>query len=140
MDNSGKRPDLRWRRATEYRALGRLNAARSDLQQAVKLAPGYLPALTDLSRLQLTQGNRRAALRTIQRALALVAEESDRAPLRMVRAEIFSATGDLEKALVDCDCALQHSSGTELDWYLTRSQIQCRLGRFREAVAGLQQG
>ncbi len=140
IDAAGKRPDLLWRRATEYRALSRLDDAVSDLKQAIKIEPGFLPALTDLSRVQLAQGKRRQALQTINRALALVREESERAPLRMIRAEIFTAFGQLNQALAECDSALQHSSGTELDWYLTRSQIQCRLGKFKEAVAGLQQG
>jgi len=140
IHTTGKQADLFWRRAAEYRALGRLEAAASDLQQALKLEPSFVPALTDLSRVQLAQGKRRQAARTINRALALVPEEAERAPLRMIRADIRSADGDLEKALADCDCALRHASGIELDWYLTRSQIQCRLGRFKEAVAGLQQG
>jgi len=140
IDTTGKRPDLLWRRATEYRALGRLAAAGSDLKQAIQLEPGFLPALTDLSRVQLAQGKRRQALHTINRALGLVREAPEQAPLRMIRAEIFSALGQFEPALAECESALQHSSGTELDWYLTRSQLQCRLGKFKEAVAGLQQG
>src|SRR5437762_141317 len=37
IDTTGQRPDLLWRRATEYRALSRLDAAVSDLKQAIKL-------------------------------------------------------------------------------------------------------
>jgi len=140
IQNDPRRPDLFWRRATEYRALGQSEAAVRDLKQALKLSPNHLAALTDLSRMQLAQGSRRAALRTIEYALALVEDDAQRAPLRMVRAEILSSSGQLEKALADCDRALPHASGVELDWYLTRSQIQTRLGRFREAAAGLHDG
>ena len=140
METVGQRPDLLWRRATEHRVLGNLAAASRDLRQALKSNPRFLPALTDLSRVQLEQGHRRRALWTIDRAFALVRDEPGRAPLRMLRAEIFSQASDPERALVECDRALRHATGPELDWYLTRSQIQCRLGKFNEAVAGLQRG
>lgn len=140
MEMVGERADLLCRRATEYRALGNLSAAARDLNRAIKLEPHDLSALIELSRVQLEQGHRRQALATTDRALKMVSDESGRAPLRMIRAEIFSETGASEKALAECDLALQNATGTELDWYLTRSQIQCRLGRFNEAVAGLKQG
>ena len=140
MEVVGERPDLLWRRATEHRALRDLPAAGRDLKRALKLNPRFLPALTDLSRVQLAQGHRRRALWTLDRAFAFVRDEPGRSPLRMLRAEIFVEAGDFEKALVECDRALRHAEGTPLDWYLTRSQIQCRLGRFNEAVTGLQAG
>lgn len=140
MEIVGQRPELLWRRATEHRALGDLPAAARDLKRAIKMNPRFLPALTDLSRVQLAQGQRRRALWTIDRAFESVHDEPGRSPLRMLRAEIFTEGGDLEKALIECDRALRHADGTQLDWYLTRSQIQCRLGKFNEAVAGLKAG
>jgi tetratricopeptide (TPR) repeat protein len=140
MEIIGPRPDLLWRRATEHRVLGDLVAAGRDLKRALKLNPRFLPALTDLSRVQLAQGSRRRALRTIDHAFEFVRDEPGRAPLRMLRAEIFAERGEMEKALIECDRALRHAEGTPLDWYLTRSQIQCRLGKFNEAVAGLKAG
>lgn len=140
METVGQRSDLLWRRATEYRVLGQLDAAARDLKAALKITPGFIPALTDLSRVQLTQGKRRQALATIDRALATVEDDAARAPLWMIRADVAVEAGNYEKALADCDRALQHASGNELDWYLTRSQLQCRLGRFNDAVAGLQRG
>lgn len=140
MEVVGRRPDLLWRRATEYRVLRQLDAAASDLKAAVKAQPDYLPALTDLSRIQLAQGKYRRARSTINRALDSVDSDAARAPLWMVRADIYAVRGDLDKALTDCDLALRNATGNELDWYLTRSQLQCRLGRFNEAVTGLQEG
>src|SRR5262245_19976023 len=99
MEAVGERADLLWRRATEYRALNNLGAAARDLSRAIKLQPDYLSALIDLSRVQLAQGHRRQALATVDRALKLVSDESGRAPLRMIRAEIFSETGESGKAL-----------------------------------------
>jgi tetratricopeptide (TPR) repeat protein len=136
----GPRPDLLWRRATEYRVLGNLEAAEKDLRKALKTRQDYLPALTDLGRVQQAQGRHRAALATLARALKAVPEDSGRAPLWMIRADLYSQMGDFEKALADCDRALRHGTGAELDWYLTRSQLQCRLGKFNEAVQGLLDG
>jgi tetratricopeptide (TPR) repeat protein len=140
METVGERADLLSRRATEYRALGNLSAAARDLNRAIKLQPDDLSALIDLSRVQLAQGRRRQALATTDRALKMVSDEPGRAPLRMIRAEIYGEGGESEKALAECDLALRYATGTELDWYLTRSQIQCHLRRFNEAVAGLKQG
>ncbi len=140
MEVTGLRPDLLWRRATEHRVLADLPAAAADLERALRIKRDYFPALIDLSRVQLAQGKRRRALATMDRAISFVPDEPGRAPLRMIRAEIHDDAGHYEKALAECDLALQHASGTELDWYLTRSQLQCRLGKFNEAVAGLTQG
>ena len=140
METVGERPDLLWRRATEHRALANHAAAARDLRRAIKLRADYLPALIDLSRVQLLQGHRSEALRTIGRAMRFVTDEASRAPLRMIKAEIFAASGNLTAALGECDRALAGTGGAELDWYLTRSQIQCGLGRYAEAAEGLQRG
>ena len=140
MEVVGRSPDLLWRRATEHRVLGDLAAAARDLKQALKMDSRFLPALTDLSRVQLAQGHRRRALWTIDRAFEFVRDEPGRSPLRMLRAEALVESGDLKKALSECDRALLYADGSQLDWYLTRSQLQCRLGRFNEAVAGLKAG
>lgn len=140
METVGERADLLWRRATEYRALRDHAAAAKDLKRAIRLRKDYLPAYVDLSRVQLALGQRRRAMGTIDRALRLVDEESGRAPLRMVKAEVLVESSRFDEALRECDLALAGSSGSELDWFLTRSQIQCRLGRFNEAAAGLRKG
>jgi len=135
-----KRAELWWQRATEHRVLGDLMAAARDLREAIKLNPAFLAALTDLSRVQLAQGSPHAATRTIQRALAQTATEAERAPLRMVKADILVQSREFERALAECESALPYVPAGEPEWYLTRSQIQCRLGRYREAAAGLQEG
>src|SRR5262245_16618572 len=119
----GEDPELLWRRATEYRALDKLEAAGTDLRRALTLKAAYVPALSDLSQVELAQGKRRQALKTINRALDLVPDERDRAPLRMIRAEIFREGREFENALAECDSALRFSSSAEPEWYLTRSQI-----------------
>lgn len=140
MEAVGRRPDLLWRRATEYRAINLLDEAALDLKAALKLDANYLQALSDLCRVQQMQGKRRQAMSTINRALRKVRSDAERAPLWMLRGELLRDNGEFEKALADCDRALRHSSGRELEWYLTRSELQCKLGKFNEAVAGLKHG
>lgn len=139
METAGQRPELLWRRATEYQALGDLKAAGSDLKRALKGKPDFLIALQDLARIQLTQGSTKQALRTIDRALRLTADETGKAPSHMLRAEILCARREFDAALRDCDLALEHVAGAELDWYLTRADIQRRLGKFDSAEVGLRQ-
>ena len=137
-----KRADLYWRRATEYRVLSRLPEAARDLQKALRLEPGFLSAVLDLSRVELAQNQTRRALATVNRALAMVpaSDSAGRAPVRMLRAEILSARGDWTGALADCDAAIQEAGTHELDWYLARSQIHFQTGRIKEAVQGLKEG
>lgn len=140
METVGERADLLWRRAVEYRALRNHHAAAKDLKRAIRLRRDYLPAYLDLSRVQMNLGQRRRALWTIRRALRLPQSEAGRAPLRMVKAEVLAESGKPAEALNECDRALAVVAQGELDWYLTRSQLQCRLGRFDEAVGGLRRG
>ncbi len=140
METVGERADLLWRRAVEYRALRNHSAAAKDLKRAIRLRNDYLPAYVDLSRVQMNLGQRRRALWTIQRAMRLPQSEAGRAPLRMVKADVLAESGKLAEALGECDRALAVVAHGELDWYLTRSQIQCRLGRFNDAVEGLRRG
>jgi tetratricopeptide (TPR) repeat protein len=140
METTGPRADLYWRRATEHRALGQLNDAADDLKKAVKLKPEFLVAYADLSRVESAQGRHRRAIATANRAIKQVQNDTERASFWMLRAEIYCETGDFEKALADCDRALEARGTAEVDWYLTRSQIQCRLGRFADAARGLKRG
>ena len=136
----GRQPDLLWQRATEHRALGQTPAALDDLRQALQADPNFLPALTDLGRLRLAQGKSRLALRLIDRALLLAGSDAERAPLRMLRAEILAERGQDARALEEADAAIRAAPSLEPEWYLTRSRLQRRLGRPLEAVASLRAG
>jgi tetratricopeptide (TPR) repeat protein len=140
METIGERPDLLWRRATEHRVLGNLPAAASDLKRAIKLQSDFSAAWVDLGRVRLAQGRHREARRTVGRLLASIPDEAGRAPIRMLQAEIFVASGDYAAALKECDRAIAAAGEAQLDWYLTRSQIQSGLGKFAEAADGLRRG
>lgn len=140
MTRTGTNATLLWRRATEYRALGRLTPATADLQQALALDPKFIPAWSDLARVQLSRNRASDALISINSAFDLSPDEAGRAPLRMVRAEVQAALGKPDDALADCERALSAGSMLEADWYLARGQLQIRLGRYAEAAAGLKAG
>jgi tetratricopeptide (TPR) repeat protein len=140
MGRTGTNATLLWRRATEYRALGRLAPATADLQQALALDPKLIPAWSDLARVQLIRSRPADALVSINRAFELAPDEAGRAPLRMVRAEVEAALGRPDAALADCERALSAGTMLEADWFLSRCQLQLRLGRYSEAAAGLKAG
>ena len=140
MARTGTNATLLWRRATEYRALGRLATAAADLQHALALDPKLIPAWSDLARVQLSRNRAADARASINRALALAESDAGRAPLRMVRAEVEAALGKPDAALADCESALSVGAMLEADWFLARAQLQLRLGRFTEAAKGLKTG
>lgn len=140
MEAVGERPELLWRRATEHRALGQLTAAASDLQRAIKLRGDFSVAWVDLGRVRLAQGRHRQARRTVEKLMASLPDDAARAAVRMLKAEILIASRDHAAALRECDRAIESAADVQLDWYLTRSQIQCELGRFSEAAEGLRRG
>ena len=139
MSDAGRTPFLLLKRAGEYRVLGQLNKAAADLREALKSEPNLAAAHTELSRIYLAQSEPAKALAAITQALALVSDEKARAPLRMWRAEIFVAQNKPAEALADIARAFE-THPADIDWYLQRAQIQSRLGKFAECVAGLKAG
>lgn len=133
----GPRPDLLWRRATEYRALGDLSRAEKDLRAAIRRRSGFTQATLDLSRVQLAQENPRAALRTIRRELRRQQATGADAGTLMLHAEVLAAVGRTAEAVAECDRALQQDGVSNPEWYLARCHLQYRLGRFQEAADGL---
>lgn len=142
MDVVGPRADLLWRRAAEYRSLSRLREAERDLRAALRVQPAYAEASIDLARVQLQQGSPRTALRTVRRALEQAGQGGGpvRADLAMMHAEVLGAAGRVSEAVTACDQALNTPGTATPDWYLARCQFQYRLGRFRDAAAGLREG
>ena len=140
MSEQGKSADLLWRRAAEYRELGALESAASDLREAIALTPDFLVARADLGRVQLRQGNSALALQTLNKAVSAAGDEASRAPLYLVRAEVLADCGELADATADCERAIEATPGPEPDWYLLRGQLLLRLGKAREAATGLKQG
>ena len=133
MARNGKSAALLMERAIEYRALGDLKAAAADFETILADETNSVEALKGLSEVQREQGDYKTALITINRAISFGAG------FYFTRAEIHAAAGDYHAALDDCRRAFANRDG-EVEWYLTRAQIQSRLGLFDEAVKGLKDG
>lgn len=136
----GKTAVLMYRRAVEYRALGKLDQSVEDLEIALEADRGYLPAHRELCLVRLAQGRNGAALAAINRALALTSGERARDPLYMIRAWVHAEGGRDAAALADCDRGLPQGAAGEVDDYLMRARLQARLGAWTRCQEGLKQG
>lgn len=139
MERHGVTAERLWQRATEYRVLGRHEAAARDLTNALARQPDFLPASADLARAQLALGRADDARRTVEAALLRARDDAGQARLHLLRAEILEAQGRPGAALKDCERAFR-LTGMEIDDYLFRAQLQRRHQRFVEAAAGLKAG
>jgi tetratricopeptide (TPR) repeat protein len=137
MSRTGKTPTLLIRRASEYRALGDLTRAATDLQEAIALQPKLPAAYADLSRVQFAQEKLSEACESVTRALALTQDAGERPALFLLRAQIQAARGLATEALADCELSARRD---DQDWYLIRGQLQGKLGKLDARVAGLKEG
>ncbi len=105
------------------------DAALIELEQALSLAPGYLPALLNLGNLHEDRGERDAARTTYQRALAVAPATSMPLALsRLANATRFTEAGD---PLIDqLKTALSAPSITAAD----RAELGFALGRALDEV------
>ena len=136
MKRQGRSAELLYRRACEYRALGKMLLAERDLHEALKLQDDFLPAITELSEVQLAQGHADEALTTVEHALQKTAAREDRAALWIIRSDIRVALQKFEPALADCQLACAERPD-QVDWQLKRSYLQSQLGRHRQRAAEL---
>jgi len=139
MAREGRSATLLYRRAGEFRALGKLDRAAADLGIALEMDPGFVAARVELARIRLSQGGSAEALRLIDRAIEQVPKDAGRAPLYMVRSDVQLAAGDPGRALADCERAFMHDA-VEVDWYLRRSRLEEKLGLPERRADGLRAG
>jgi tetratricopeptide (TPR) repeat protein len=137
MSKVGKTASLLSRRALEYKALGELDKAATDLTEAIRLDPKSAAAYAELSKVEFAQEKLSQAYDDATRSLGLMEDGADRGPIYLLRAQIQAARGHAAEALADCDFADRKD---DLDWYLVRSQVQAQVGKLNERVAGLKAG
>jgi tetratricopeptide (TPR) repeat protein len=137
MSKAGKTPGLLIRRASEFKAIGKMEEAAADLVEATKLDPKNASAYAELSKVQFAQEKFVAACDNATRSLALMEDGADRGPVYLLRAQIQTARGRTAEALADCEFADRKD---DIDWYLVRSQVQAELGKFSERAEGLKSG
>lgn len=137
---NGESADLLLERAIEYRVLGQLKEAMSDLERASKLEPGLALLQRELGRVQFTLGKTNDAMSTVNRAIKLPEiEPQERASLYILRAEFYQTRKEYPKALADCTEAIRlHPANA--DWYLQRSAVHKALDQPKERLAGIDEG
>ena len=139
MKVQGQTPDLLLQRAIEYNVLGKFADAAKDLERALELNAGSLPAQRELGQAYFALGKTNEALATVTKALQAPSDSIEQASLHMVRVTILRARRDYSKALHDAAEAIRkHPQNVE--WYLVRSQLQLNLKQKQERVKGLEQG
>ena len=140
MKKFGESAGLLTERAIEYRVLGKLPEATTDMERAAVLDPKSGAICRELGRVLFLAGKANDALPVIARGLALKTEEpADLAALRMLRADILRSQNEHKKALDDADAALRlHRQNPE--WYLFRSDLHRQLKMNKERLAGLDEG
>ena len=135
----GATADLLAQRAIEYRVAGKLPEAIKDLERASGMSGASPLIQRELGRAYFAHGKTNEALSTVSRALDGVLQADDRAALLIVRAEIYRARKDHEKALADADAAIE-AHPDSVDWHLFRSQLQYALKKKKERIKGLEEG
>lgn len=136
IQRRGPSPELLYRRACEFRVLGRLEPAEADLAAAVALDPTHFAAGLELARMRAALGRSDEARVAIEAAEPFASSAAEKAACRMVRCGLARSAGDLEEAAAECDAACRLVPG-EAEWVLLRSRLQGELGRHDERVRDL---
>ncbi len=139
MDREGRSAELLYRRACEYRALGKMLPAERDLHEALKLQDDFLPAITELSEVQLAQGHADKALVTVEHALQKTVMREDQAALWIIRSDIRVSLEEFEAALADCQLACAERPD-QVDWQLKRSYLRSQLAQHGQRADELKAG
>lgn len=136
----GETSDLLLQRAIEYRVLGKNNEAARDLERAARLDSSSLLLQRELGRVYFALGKTNEAIEILTHALNSKSDQpTELGSLRVLRAEFLGARKENQKALDDCEAAIRLQM-SNVEWYLLRSDLQRRLKKFKERIAGLQQG
>lgn len=140
IENGEDTPELFYQRATEYRALHKLDEAEADLRRALARDPGFTPAHRELARLLAARGKLDAALKAARSAVEKAGLDSERAAGCIILARIHAQGGQNKAALRACEMAFALRSQRELHWYLLHAELLAQLGRHEEGAATLKSG
>jgi len=132
---NGATAELLARRATEWRALRKYDEASRDLENALLIKSNSIPLMLERASVELERGNVCAATGVIEYGLAR-AQETEKAPLHMLMAEVLERGGLHKAALRECEKAMAGAE-PQLEWHLTRARLMCRLDRHAQAAASL---
>lgn len=137
MERDGRSASDLYRRACEYRLLGRLETAAEDLRAAIAMDADYFPAHLELGRVQWLENRLGPALKTARRAERFADSAVEKGRAQMLQCEILSASGRTEEAVRACGAACRAAPG-EVDWRLRHSRLLGQLERHEERLAMLE--
>lgn len=132
--------DNLFQRAIAYRAVGQLDKATTDLNDAIKLAPNNLGYHLEFCRVQLAQSKFGKALHTANHALKLSNTPNQRATCHILRAEAYHRSRRPKPALQSCQLAFKEVPKGEIEWFLLRSENQLSLGKHQQRITDLKSG
>ena len=117
-------------KASIYRELGNIKAARSALKSAVKSDARNLDALQQLAVIQVADGNSEDAVEGLNK---VIRQDPARFDAYMQRAEALSQKGDLSAALSDMELYLTYFPENDSAFYRL-GQIQFQHGKYLDAI------
>jgi len=125
------------RRADLHRQHAEFAAAHGDISAAQRLQPG-LPGSEFLrARIFLDEGKPREALAHVEICLG---QSPDAYEALGLRGRIHGRLGEPAKAVTDFSAAIRCSPSPSPDLLLERARAQAALGRFQDAITGLDEG
>lgn len=126
-----------YRRAIEYRSLGKWSRYEGDLEEALRISPEYVPVRLELAKRRLSQGAL-AESRTLIMPLLASSDRQLRAVAFATRAEVDAAEQHWAQAVEALDVAL--AIRREVEWYLLRAKAQQQVYATDRLLAGLREG
>ncbi len=140
IEKEGEKPDLFYKRATEYRALRSYSEAAADFRKVASLQPKAMEPRRSLAQVLLWQKKYPEALASARLALRFSKSPVEQAFAHILIAQIEQESGNLENALAACEAAFKAHPRAEIDWFLMRSEILRALGRTEAQITGLATG
>jgi len=137
LERKPTNPELYLRRAEVRRQHGELDLALADIATARRLRP-------DWTKLSLARGLTLFDAGQIEGAQRVVEEflktEPDHAPALVLRGRCKVKLGKPAEAVADYRAALKAFAAPNPDLYVERARLEAAMGRFAEALRGLDEG
>jgi len=124
-------------RADVHRQHAEFGHALADLGMAARLKPGWSKVLFVRAHIFFDAGGYQQAARTLDEFLTA---EPIHAPALLLRGRCNLKLGQHEKAIADYSSALKGFAQPNPELYVERAQLQASMGRFDEAIRGLDEG
>ena len=140
IEHQPKNADLYFKRAIEYRSVGKKEKAVLDFEKTINLSPKHLNAHVELAHLKLELEQFKKAKALAKEAIIIASNNEDKVLAHATCSDVYYANHDLTEALAHIQKAIDLSKGVEVDHFLQRSHIQLKLNQPEARIAGLLQG